>query len=131
MENANSNFHFKQDDEEENKQSNYLTKLELLNKTGYFMGLNPKKFYDILKYNYKTANDEEKKFMDDNCDLYLDRYKNGIVQTNLTYKKINAIYNIIVVVLVIMIISFITIYLYYYHFVNDYNEYLKSIEQFM
>ena len=88
-------------------ENKYLTKLELLNNTGYFTGLNPKKFYDVLKYNYETGNEEEKKFMDDNSDLYLDRYKNGVMQTNLIYQKINAIYGILVFFLILTIISII------------------------
>lgn len=99
--------------------SKYLEKLELLNNTGYFTGLNPKKFYDILKYNYESGNTEEKKFMDENSDLYLDRYKTGVVQTNLTYQKINSIYNILIFFLVLTILSILA---YIYVTLNFYNE---------
>lgn len=87
--------------------SKYLTKLNLLNNVGYFTGLNPKKFYEILKYNYETANDDEKKHMDENVDLYLDRYQNGTVQTNLIFNKINAIYGILVFFLILSVLNLI------------------------
>jgi len=87
--------------------SKYLTKLNLLNNVGYFTGLKPKKFYEILKYNYETANDDEKKHMDENVDLYLDRYQNGTVQTNLIFNKINAIYGILVFFLILSVLNLI------------------------
>lgn len=88
-------------------ESKYLTKLEILNNTGYFIGLNPNKFYDVLKYNYESGNVDEKYFMDENADLHLDRYKNGIVQTNLIFEKINSIYNILLFFLILTILSVI------------------------
>lgn len=92
--------------------SKYLAQLNLLNNTGFFTGLNPKKFYEILKYNYETGNDEEKKFMDENADLYLERYKSGTVQTNLILKKINNIYGVLVFFLIVFILNVIAFFLY-------------------
>tara|TARA_A100000164_G_scaffold364480_1_gene382824 strand:+ start:1338 stop:1634 length:297 start_codon:yes stop_codon:yes gene_type:complete len=87
--------------------SKYLEELELLNRSGYFMGLNDEKFYKILIHNYETGSDEEKKFMDENCKLLLDRYKNGVVQTNLIYNKISSIQSIMVFFLVLVILGII------------------------
>ena len=92
--------------------SKYLEQLNLLNNAGFFTGLNPKKFYEILKYNYETGNDEEKKFMDENAALYLERYKSGTVQTNLILKKINNIYGVLVFFLIVFILNVIAFFLY-------------------
>lgn len=111
-------------------ESNFLTKLELLNNTGYFTGLNPKKFYEVLKYNYETGNDEEKKFMDDNMDLYLDRYKTGVMQTNLTYQKINAIYGILVFFLILTILSAIANFIMIKNFYGELEPIIENLNQF-
>ena len=105
----------------DNSESKYLNKLELLNDTGYFTGLDPESFYNVLKDNYETSNSREREFMDENADLYMDRYKNGIVQTNLIYKRINSIYWIMVFFVILMIASLI--YTYYI-----YTEYIQTME---
>ena len=85
----------------------YLDKLELLNKAGYFVGLNNKEYYDVLVHNYKTGNEDEKKFLDENADLCLDRYRLGIVQNNMILKEIEKIYRKIYPFWVLLVINVI------------------------
>ena len=87
--------------------SQYLKKLNQLNDNGYFVGLNPDKFFNVLLYNYNSANEDEKKIMDNNSDLLLERYKSGVVQTNLIYKELISIKKIFKFFLIITIISIV------------------------
>jgi len=69
--------------------------------------LDDKEFYNVLVYNYETADEDEKKYLDENADLCLDRYRLGIVQNNMILKAVDKIYRKIYPFWVLLVINVI------------------------
>lgn len=75
---------------------------------GYFEGLpNEEEIREGLKSKYNLASKETKEAMDTNPDLYLNAYKNGIIQQNWIFRKLNNINKILVFFLVVAIINIV------------------------
>ena len=85
----------------------FLRELESINKAGYF-----RKYSNLDKSPYKTnstkylrANEKERLWMDENVDLILDKYKNGVDSMLNIERLLSTIKSVLIFFFVLAVIS--------------------------
>tara|TARA_R110002096_G_scaffold425755_2_gene634709 strand:+ start:963 stop:1280 length:318 start_codon:yes stop_codon:yes gene_type:complete len=87
----------------------FLRELESINKAGYFSKYsNPDKSpYRINSTKYLRANEKERLWMDENVDLILDKYKNGVDSMLNIEGLLSTIKSVLIFFFVLTVISII------------------------